>query len=48
MTAIINYYPRRGGAEKYVKDQFQKDIYIKQNNREIYAFDFSKKKANIR
>ena len=44
MTAIINYYPRRGGAEKYVKDQFQKDIYIKQNNREIYAFDFSKKR----
>lgn len=41
---VQNRYQRKKGKEIYIKNQFQKDMYIKQNNREIYAFDFSKKR----
>lgn len=44
MVQTNSHYSKRRGIEKYIKDTFKRDVYIKLNKYEIYAFDFTKKR----
>lgn len=44
MTQTNSHYSKRKGVEKYIKNSLRREVYIKLNQYEIYAFDFSKKR----